>query len=145
MLLLAALRRIATTGKKSRGVELLFSGRHGELRRGAGGGRAHGGAEGLAPMEALLMRACCCRGAEHRGKGRRWREGTPWARRGRKGAELPALGKEAWAPSMGEGAARPDAAVRKKETGKKKKVAAVVFLGVGVQKCLHLQGDGSYL
>jgi hypothetical protein len=46
---------------------------------------------------------------------------------------------------MGEGAARPDAAVRKKETGKKKKVAAVVFLGVGVQKCLHLQGDDSYL
>ena len=32
------------------------------------GGRAHGGAEGLAPMEALLMRACCCRGAEHRGQ-----------------------------------------------------------------------------
>jgi hypothetical protein len=30
MLLLAALRRIATTGKKSRGAELLFSGRHGE-------------------------------------------------------------------------------------------------------------------
>jgi hypothetical protein len=32
------------------------------------GGRAHGGAEGLAPMEALLMRVCCCRGAEHRGQ-----------------------------------------------------------------------------
>lgn len=41
------------------------------------------------------------------------------AKRGRKGAELPALGKKAWAPSMGEGAARPDAAVRKKETEKK--------------------------
>jgi hypothetical protein len=39
------------------------------------------------------------------------------------------------------------------ETGRKKTawggrellLAAVVSLGVGVQKCLHLQGDGSYL
>jgi hypothetical protein len=45
----------------------------------------------------------------------------------------------------GRGGSSQRAAVRKKGTGKKKEVAAVVFLGVGVQKCLHLQGEGSYL
>jgi hypothetical protein len=35
--------------------------------------------------------------------------------------------------------------VRRLKEKRKMVVAAVVFPGVGVQKCLHLQGDGSYL
>jgi hypothetical protein len=66
------------------------------------------------------------------------------AERGRKGAELPALGKKAWAPSMG--AAAPCSGVRegawaaavREKTGKEK-VAARRIRGVGVQ---NSQGQG---
>jgi hypothetical protein len=55
MLLLAALRRNATTGKKSRGAELLFSGRHGE-----GEEIPAAGAIGEACLGACHGGACCC-------------------------------------------------------------------------------------
>jgi hypothetical protein len=45
-----------------------------------------------------------------------------------------------------EGRVEGDAgSVRRLKEKRKMVVAAVVFPGVGVQKCLHLQGDGSYL
>jgi hypothetical protein len=50
---------------------------------------------------------------------------------------------EGWAAMGGEEAPNAQPWGRKEQG--KKEVAAVVFLGVGVQKCLHLQGDGSYL
>jgi hypothetical protein len=64
MLLLAALRRNATTGKKIRGAELLFSGRHGE-----GEEIPAAGAIGEACLGACHGGACCCA---------RKKESTPW-------------------------------------------------------------------
>jgi hypothetical protein len=98
----------------------------------------------------LACRECAvalhpCRASNNRGGGL----SAPWrgadASLGKKGDA--ALRAGAWGRLGGHGrrGSSQRAAVRKKGTGKKKEVAAVVFLGVGVQKCLHLLGEGCYL